>query len=52
VSIDGGDLEKLSNQELGKRSPVTKLLKPIGNILSAKAEKNYYAILDENPMAA
>lgn len=29
-----------------------RLLEPIGNISPAEAEKNYYAMLDENPMAA
>lgn len=29
-----------------------RLLEPIGNIPPAEAEKNYYAMLDENPMAA
>ena len=29
-----------------------RLLEPIGNIPPAEAERNYYAILDERPMAA
>ena len=29
-----------------------RLLEPIGNIPPAEAEKNYYAMMDENPMAA